>query len=230
MKKTIKAICMLFLILTVAFSGMNTLPVFAASDNHKQEISRVEAALDALNHEYGPDIIITTNPELFDDSFAELIRNFSDYELYMYLKQYYKKTFSNLKVIYESNSSFDSKQVYGTRDWIEYRTVSSEATVSSAIPSIGVCSIHIPFVAQMKKLSTNNLWYFDSVTVGTSYQTGLALATWSHISGSATIGGYGTYASLLVSGILAYGIPKTPLIYQSYESFTCNVNSSDLIS
>ena len=229
MKKTIKTLCTLLLILAVSLSGIIALPVFASADYYEQEIGRVEDALDALNQEYGPDIIITMRPEFFDDSFAELVRSLNDQELYLYLKQYYKKTFSNLRITYEACSFFDSKQLLGTRDWIEYRNVSSEATVSSAIPSIGVSWIHIPFVARMKKLSTNNLWYIDSVTVGTSYQTGLSIATWSHLSGSATIGGYGTYASLLVSGILAYGIPKTPLVYQSYESFTCNVSSSDII-
>ncbi len=81
----------------------------------------------------------------------------------------------------------------------------------------------------MKKLSTNNLWYIDSMFVGTSYQTGLSLGSWSHLSGNAAIGGYGTYANLTVSGILSYGIPGTALVYQSNESFVCLVSSSDIV-
>ena len=81
----------------------------------------------------------------------------------------------------------------------------------------------------MKQLSTNNVWYIDSVNVGTSYQTGVSLATWSHLTGSAVVGGYNTYANITVTGILSYGIPGIPLQYQSHESFTCTVGNHDII-
>ncbi len=94
--------------------------------------------------------------------------------------------------------------------WSEYKDYTNKTfTVSSSVPSIGICSIVVLYNANMKKLSTNNVWYINTVTVTDSWQTGISLASWDFKYSTVTIGGYETDADVDVTGVLTYGIPNT---------------------
>lgn len=195
---------------------------------------RIENEIASLNQKYESEVTISISDTEMSEEYAEMISGMDDEQLHQYLESFYTDAIdlydTPIAIPEESMPSMAPvSRAASAGTWTEYTTVSKECSVSSAIPSIGICWIKIPYTASMKKMEGTGSWYIDSVSVGTSYQTGIAVASWSHTSSNVEKAQYETYANVYVTGVLSYSIPKTPLSVQSSETFVYLLSSTEIM-
>lgn len=138
--------------------------------------------------------------------------------------------FNTAKTFLQKAQNAGGIQIYGTTDVrgdtvaisSTTYTVSGTTSVWAGIPAIGWCYVNTPYTI---RYIINQYGYHDiqSCSMGTSYITGVAMATWQHYSNSWSKIGYST-ARISSTGLLSWGIPGTPLYYQSLETFQSDVS------
>ncbi|MBR5943340.1 MAG: hypothetical protein IKZ94_00140 [Lachnospiraceae bacterium] len=238
MKRGFKAVQTVFLSIVLSLTGSLSVPICSlAAENESNDFvfERVQEELDSLNEQYSPKVFISLDDTLFTNEFADQIISMDDEQLHCYLESIYTTQVQNSNSVQlvqsiEEPMRFSSSARAANGDtWTEFTTVSKECSVSSAIPSIGICWINIPYTASMKKLSSNGVWYIDTIDVGWSYQTGLGVAGWSQSSSSVEKGQYETYANITVTGVLSYGLYGTPLQIQTQQSFLYTLRADEIM-
>lgn len=218
-KKPIIVILAALIVLVASFS--TPMKAYAMESLEKNRVvERVERELDKYNQLYFAQTRLTLTESEITEDFIKKINSMNDEELHEYIGSLYMiPTVMHQNRIEKIEISSDNYQTTKSADWGEYTTVEKECSVNSSIPSIGFCKIHIPYTAVIKKMLSTGNWYIDSVTIGTSYQTGISVASWSQTDSTVEIGSYQTYANLIVTGVLTYGIPYTPILGQTKQSF-----------
>ena len=238
MRKSKKLFYSLLLIAILLFCNAFSAPIrslAAESDNYDVIAARIQNELDKLNKAYAPNIYISINESLLTTDFVNQVVDMDDEQLHNYLKSIYISSMppkTTVRLAPSPQLSMISPagiKAARSGSWSEYKTVSKECSVSSAIPSIGICWINIPYTATMKKLSTTGEWYIDRVDVGWSYQTGVSAATWSQSSSSVQKGQYETYANITVTGVISYGLYGTPLQIQTQQSFIYTLRANEIM-
>lgn len=104
---------------------------------------------------------------------------------------------------------------------------SGTASVWAGVPAVGHCYINTPYTITYSVTSSgyNNI---NSCSLGSSYMTGLSMATFAFTRNTWSKIGYST-ARITAYGTLTYGIPGTPLYYTTGEQgFQADISISGL--
>ncbi len=211
---------------------VNSINVYATDIFSKNEtIERIQKDIDKLNILYGPETMISIDYDRVDQEFIDYVESMSDDELYDYLKALYDN--NRIRIVEPNPNLKESyrsvEKIYRGGNWSQYTTRSGICRFSTSIPALGSCQMNITYSAVMKMLSSTNTWYIDNVSVGTSYQTGLAMATWTHVSSSVKKANYETYATITIKGVMTYPIPKIPFSYSADMSFEYCLRANEIM-
>lgn len=200
------------------------IPVSAfAADISDNTIINIRLKLEEINNTYSHGKLSLDLSKLNQD-YLDFFEKLSDEELTQYLqsiKAEQERLSKNIKTTVTSSvtsikpcpNTYEKTSKSG--DKITYYSYTTSCSVGSYIPSIGICSIHIDYECKTKHVDKGSYInkYFVSGKVLTSYQTGLSIGTWTHVRGTFTPKGYNTYAEVVATGTITYGIEGTPFVF-----------------
>ncbi len=155
-------------------------------------ISNIEAKIERLNKEsnYGT---LSLDKSKLNNEALKVLKNLSDQELNQYLQSTYEKgkeISKNIKttitpvppVPTQSRVAINSNFAAASFP-TSYHSYTTTCSVSSAIPSIGVCTVYIDYHCTVQNVNHGSYTdkYFTSGNVLDSYQTGVAIASWDYV-------------------------------------------------